>query len=489
MSIMSSFKGSAIISVFILVAFPVVEPALAAQNEGQQTTAASMPASESAINVHEPLVSQVAATPPMGWNSYDCFGTSITEDEAIASAKAMQEKLLAHGWRYFVIDARWYDDVSSYDDRNFNKDRAGAKLASDQYGRLMPSVARFPSAAGGVGFKPLIDQIHKMGMKFGFHMMRGIPRQSVANNTPIAGSSFTAADAANTQSTCGWCPDMYGVKDNPAGQAWYDSMIALYASWGLDLIKVDDLSSPYSDKEIEMIHRAILKSGRPIVFSTSAGETPLWRADHIMANANMWRISGDFWDDWSKLRHNFDLLSSWSGCAGHGHWPDADMIPFGHIAEKCTIDGTDRQSRFTYDEQKTLMSLWCIARSPLILGADMRDINARTLGLLTNDEVLEVNKSSFDNHQVLHENGLIVWSAGVTGSRDRYVAVFNVNGGSRENPDYAPIDVSIPLTGFGFLGPVNVRDLWLQKEIGTSTTGLKISLAPHCAELYRLSPR
>ncbi len=232
------------------------------------------------------------ATPPLGWNSYDAWGTSITEEELMANARYLQEHLLSHGWQYIVIDARWYDTVSSYDDRNFNKERIGARLAADEYGRLLPAVNRFPSAADGQGFKPLADKIHAMGLKFGFHMMRGIPRQAVQTKTPIEGSPFTAADAGDPLSLCVWCPDMFGVRANAAGQAWYDSMFRLYAAWGLDFIKVDDLSVPYHVEEIEMIRKAIDKCGRPIVFSTSPGPTEIVHAGEISTRANMWRIPG-----------------------------------------------------------------------------------------------------------------------------------------------------------------------------------------------------
>ena len=120
-----------------------------------------------------------AAAPPMGWNSYDAWGTSVTETQVLENARWMQEHLLAHGWKYVVIDARWYDTVSSYDDRNLNGDRTGASLFADAFGRLLPATNRFPSAIDNRSFKPLADQIHAMGLKFGIHIMRGIPRESV----------------------------------------------------------------------------------------------------------------------------------------------------------------------------------------------------------------------------------------------------------------------------------------------------------------------
>src|SRR5438132_7001288 len=142
----------------------------------------------------------------------------------LANARAMKEKLLSHGWKFIVVDARWYDSVSSFDDRDFNKERAGAKLFEDEFSRMIPAPNRFPSAANGQGFKPLADKIHAMGLKFGFHMMRGIPRQAVNAKTPMEGSNFSAADAGDPADKCPWCPDMFGVRANAAGQAWYDSM-------------------------------------------------------------------------------------------------------------------------------------------------------------------------------------------------------------------------------------------------------------------------
>ncbi|HLP77892.1 MAG TPA: glycoside hydrolase family 27 protein [Candidatus Paceibacterota bacterium] len=412
----------------------------------------------------EPAYWKFAATPPMGWNSYDALGTSITEPETLANARFMQEKLLAHGWKYIVIDARWYDSVSSFDDRDFNKERAGAKLFADEFGRLTPALNRFPSAAAGKGFKPLADQIHAMGLKFGFHMMRGIPRQAVNAKTPIEGSKFTAVDAGNPKSTCGWCPDMFGVQNNEAGQAWYDSCARLWAAWGIDFIKVDDLSNPYYAHEIEMIRKAIDKCGRPIVFSTSPGPTDPSHAKHVSANANMWRISGDFWDQWgeshrSGLSHQFDLLAKWQGVAGPGHWPDADMIPFGHIGIKCTIAGPDRQTRFTKDEQRTLMSLWAIAPSPLILGNNLPDTDEWTLSLLTNDEVLAVNQDVLGNsaRRVTQANGTEIW---VKKLSDGGTAIAMFNRGE------TAANIELDWAAAGLSGKQTLRDLWSHQNLG-----------------------
>jgi hypothetical protein len=417
----------------------------------------------------------------MGWNSYDCLGTSITEEETLANARYMKDHLLPHGWNYVVIDARWYDTVSSYNDRDFNKERAGAKLAADRYGRLLPSINRFPSAADGKGFKPLADKLHAMGLKFGFHMMRGIPRQNVSAKTPIEGSSFTADASANTKSTCSWCPDMFGVNANEAGQAWYDSCARLWASWGLDFVKVDDLSSPYHQEEIEMIRKAIDKCGRPIVFSTSAGPTKPEKAAHISTHANMWRVSGDFWDRWPDLDRAFDLLGHWQGVARPGAFPDADMIPFGHIGIKCTIAGKDRPTRFTKDEQRLLFTLWSIAPSPLILGNNLPDTDEWTLSMLTNDEVLSVNQDplGLPAKRTVLKPGIEVW---VKTLKDHSVAIgiFNRTGAA-EQADLKWSEIELN-------GKQQIRDLWAKKNLGLFDSAYTTTVSSHGAVLLRATP-
>jgi hypothetical protein len=272
----------------------------------------------------------LAATPPMGWNSYDCFGDSVTEEETLANARYVAAHLLPYGWDTIVVDYRWYD-AFAHDNNAGNK--PFAPLTMDASGRLLPAPNRFPSAADGHGFKALADKVHALGLKFGIHIMRGIPRNAVKANTPIDGSNFTATEAANTQDTCPWCPDMYGVRGGaPAGQAYYDSLFRLYASWGVDIVKMDDTSSPYHTDEIEAVHSAIAKCGRSIVYSLSPGETPVEDGKHVATHANMWRGLGDLWDNWNQLNHAFEVGARWTAFVGPGHWPDPDMLPLGRLS-------------------------------------------------------------------------------------------------------------------------------------------------------------
>ncbi len=257
----------------------------------------------------------LAPTPPMGWNSWDAYGLTIDEDQFKANATVLAS-IQQYGWKYAVIDEGWY-----------MANPAGRTLEEKNYlwdanGLLIPVSTRFPSAANGAGFKPIADWLHAQGLKFGIHIVRGIPRQVVAANLPIAGSPFHAADAADTTSPCPWDAGNWGIKDNAAGQAYYDSIIRLYASWGLDFLKVDCVSDhPYRPTEIRQIAEAIRKSGRPIVLSLSPGPTQLGHAAEVQKYAQMWRIADDHWDGWTFPRQPDTEFPM--GCPRHVRSPRA----------------------------------------------------------------------------------------------------------------------------------------------------------------------
>lgn len=426
----------------------------------------------------DPAYWQWAPTPPMGWNSWDCFATTVTEAQTKEQAAVMASKLKPHGWEYVVVDIQWYEPAATGFD--YRKD---APLTMDGFGRLLPAENRFPSSAGGKGFKPLADAIHAQGLKFGLHLMRGIPRQAVAKNLPIKGSTHTAREIADTNSLCGWNGDMYGVDmSKPGAQEYYDSVFALMASWGLDFVKVDDLSRPYHKAEIEGIRRAIDKTGRRIVFSTSPGATPVAEGESIEHNANMWRVSDDFWDSWKLLREQFQRLADWTPYRGPGHFPDADMLPLGAIRQvKNSKDpGT---TRFTKEEQHTLMTLWAIARSPLIMGGDLTKLDDWTLSLLTNDRVLAVNQKSTGNRQLFNKEGLVAWVADVPDSKDKYLALFNTTDGDSM--------FSFESVDLGLGNSCQAEDLWDGKQgFESDKTGrYAVDLKPHASALFRVSPQ
>ena len=413
----------------------------------------------------------LAPTPPMGWNSWNSFATTINEEQALETGRIMAEKLLPFGYDIFTVDIQWYEpEASSY---TYN---SNPEPVMDGYGRLLPAPNRFPSSAGGKGFAPLAAEVHRLGLKFGIHLMRGIPRLAVKQNLPIFGTRYRAQDIADTSSICPWNPDMYGVDmRKPGAQAYYDSVFALYASWGVDFVKMDDMSRPYDAHapEIEAAHKAIVATRRPIILSLSPGETPVPRADHVRRYAQMWRISDDFWDEWSMLEAQFTRLENWNPHRRSGGWPDADMLPLGRLALG------KRDTKFTPAEQRTVMTLWSIARSPLIMGGDLRHLDAPTLALLTNPEVIAVNQASTDNQPHFVEDGMRVWTARHANSVDRYLALFNMTDKERE--------IGVDFRWFGITSAVRVRDLWDRKDLGKKTGRFAATLPPHGSGLYRLT--
>ena len=364
---------------------------------------------------------QWAATPPLGWNSWDCFGPTVVEAEVKANADYMSKYLKSSGWEYVVVDIRWYvanDKAHGYNETDPN-------YSLDEYGRFTPSVERFPSAAGGKGFKPLADYIHGKGLKFGIHIMRGVPVVAVKRGLPIKGGKTSAKDIYTEEGQCRWLRDMYTVVRSKQGaQEYYNSLFDLYASWGLDFVKVDDLSVPYHTDEVEMIRNAIDRTGRKIVLSTSPGETPVNSARHVQEHANMWRTVGDFWDSWQQLKEHFNVFKRWNPYRVYGGWPDGDMLPLGHIGIRAER-GNDRMTAFTKDEQYTLITLWSIFRSPLMFGGNLPDNDPFTLSLLTNKAVMNVLNNSTNNRELFNRNDLVAWTADDPKTGDKYLALFN----------------------------------------------------------------
>ena len=362
-----------------------------------------------------------APTPPMGWNSWDCYGPTVVEDEVKANADYMAKNLKKFGWQYIVIDIRWY--VENDKAGGYNQDDPVYIL--DEYGRLTPALNRFPSAANGNGFKPIADYIHSKGLKFGIHMMRGIPVIAVEKNTPILGSSAKARDIYTTEGQCMWLRDMYTIVAGKEGaQEYYNSVFQLYASWGLDFVKVDDLSG--RTKEIEMVRKAIDNCGRPIVISISPGGDRPETAEFLKNNVNMWRTSNDFWDNWPQLKNQFAILTRWIGLGAFGCYPDGDMLPLGKIGLRAE-QGDPRWSGFTKDEQYTLMTLFSIFRSPLMFGGDLPSNDEFTLSLITNKDVLEVNQHSRNGKELFRKNDLIAWTADDPKTGDIFLALFNAS--------------------------------------------------------------
>lgn len=421
-----------------------------------------------------------AKTPPCGWNSWDCFGAGVNEEQLIANADYMAKHLKQYGWEYIVCDIQWYEPKAcSNDYNNF------AELCCDEYGRLIPAENRFPSSKGGKGFKPIADYIHSLGLKFGIHIMRGIPRQAVHADLPIKDSEYTAREVAHHFSVCSWNTDMYGMKNCDGAQDYYNSIIKMYADWGVDYIKCDDIAvtefrkwdNPYSaDYEIEMLRNAIDSCGREIVLSLSPGPALRDKAEHLKANANMWRLTGDFWDLWEHLYAMFDKCEEWQGVRGVGSYPDCDMLPIGRISKLCSYHGAqNRMSNFTHNEHYTLMTLWGIFGSPLMIGGNMPENDDFTLSLLNNAEYMNMHRT-VKNSRMLSRNeengkGYIIWDG--ENENSRFVALFNT--------DEKPITINTAEKINIFVD--GSYDIWQKCTVNENS----ITVQPHGARLLKLN--
>ena len=424
--------------------------------------------------------------PPMGWNSYDYYDTTVNEKQVRANADYMATHLKKYGWEYVVVDIAWYSYEAGEQRERFQY-VPFCRVEMDEYSRLLPCVKRFPSSADGKGFGPLADYVHGLGLKFGIHIMRGIPRQAAYQRTKIFGTDKTANEIADAYSICGWNPDMYGVTLGVEGaQEYYDSIVSLYADWGVDFIKCDDIcrmDADSSKEEIKMLHRAIEKCGRDIVLSLSPGPALVEENEFYHENANMWRITDDLWDNWESLRDMFDRCHNWQGLTREGGYPDCDMLPFGMIGKGF---GDERKSALTKDEQKTMMTLWCMFGSPLMIGAELTKLDEWTLGLLTNKKVLSMLTPDCKPHQIARDDNQAAWSAHNEKTGQTYVALFNLS--EEVQIVNADIESIIGADGRCLFEPdagLSLEELWTGK-VDSAETAVSAELAPHSCVVYEV---
>ena len=422
----------------------------------------------------------IAPTPPMGWNSWDNFGIDINEAEFKRQVDYVAAQLRPLGYTYVVIDAGWYAPQLSANRTSKNYHRRFIKYHTnvDDYGRWIPAANMFPSAADGT-FRALANYVHGKGLKFGLHIQRGIPWSAIERNLPIKGTPYHARDIANPADACEWWDATLGVDmKKPGAQEYYDSCYEQYASWGVDFVKVDDISRPYHADEIAAIRASIEKTGRPILYSLSPGNTPVAVRYHVQANSDMWRISDDFWDTWPQLKEQFALASLWLRFQTPGHWADLDMLPVGTVGTRCGASGAGRRSRFTPDELRTLMTLWCMFRSPLILGGDLTSMTEFETSLITNRELLDIDQNSEHCREVSANSEVVIYLAEQPTRHRKYLAFFNLSDASRR--------ISCPRAALELPGRVRARDVWNGKDIGLIDDALSDEVPAHGTALFAL---
>ncbi len=417
--------------------------------------------------------------PPMGWNSYDYYDTTVTEEEFRENARFVAEHLKPYGWDYVVVDIQWYAYDTGTQQPKHQYIPFG-KVEMDEYGRLLPCPDKFPSSVGGKGFAPLAEYVHSLGLRFGIHIMRGIPRMAAHLHLPVLGTDRTANELADPASICFWNPDMYGLRPNePGAQAYYDSIFELYASWGVDFVKCDDIcrmDMPSAREETRMLHEAIERCGRPMVFSLSPGPARIEQAEWYEKHANMWRVTDDLWDRWGLVHAMFERCDVWQSHVKPGCWPDCDMLPLGRIARGF---GEERDCELTKPEQESLMTLWCIFRSPLMLGACPTLLDEWTLSLLTNEGLLRMQQYGAEPKQLWRDETGAAWTSRDEECARRYLAVFNFK--------EEPVQMTVKLPGIGEDGTdcvessCKVTNVLTGQSLSVTDGHVTVALEPHGA--------
>jgi alpha-galactosidase len=438
------------------------------------------------------LKTVLCKTPPLGWNSFQSYNCNIYEEVALNEIDAFIEKFAPHGYEYFVIDNGWFTSPNSIKFENYlvptEKKCTPDKVSVDEYGIVQPSELFFPN-----GLKPLIDKLHANGLKFGVHLMRGIPRVAVEKDLPIKDTKYTAKDIVSTFEDCKWCTFMHGVDmTKPGAQEYYNSVMNQFAKWGIDFVKVDHVT--HFPADIQGYAKAIEQCGRPMVLSLSAGKTSNIKYLDTYKKANMVRTTPDIWDNQESIERSFSSMRKWQGLEDKGFWPDLDMIPFGElwILNRAEVSGNSSNNAntefmgnmhhwgtFTEAQKETFITQRAIAASPIIIGGSMISMDEHSYKLLTNKEMLACCKNGIHGKLVYENEDVELWCAPLA-NNDRFgfqeyvyhegwFAIFN----RTDKKQTVNIVKSFPK----FLpnGKYNLKDVWGGQSFEEFTNAMKMN--------------
>jgi hypothetical protein len=416
----------------------------------------------------------LAQTPPMGWNSFDSYGVYLHEDAAFANLEAMADKLLPHGYEYFVIDNGWFGEYILQEGSIFPAEKHAHDIQIDEYGYFLPSEVYFPN-----GLKPIAKRCYELGLKFGVHLMRGIPRKAYEMDLPIKGTPYTARDIANTnpEENCKWCHYCYAVDmSKPGAQEWYDGLIEHIASMGVDMIKYDDIVA--HPDEVEAVAKAIVKTGRPIMLSLSPGGKVDPEAIDFFKMGNMLRVTPDVWDEQKYIDLCFDAWRKWQGKEQPGFWIDMDMIPFGQLqlmsppssdGAKTAMDkgdialagkGVNRWSQLSKPQMETFITMRALAASPLMMGGDLPTLDEFSLKLITDPDMLACNQNGAMGSLVDEHDGVEIWRSKKRGFASAgWVGVFN------RSIRVKTVELSAGRLGFKAEESIRLRDVWKARQL------------------------
>jgi len=451
---------------------------------------------QGAAALHAADPAPLAPTPPMGWNSFQSYGVYLYEEAAFANLEAMAAKLKAHGYTYFVIDGGWYGEYRLMLGTRYAAEKHASDVRLDANGRVQPSQCNFPN-----GFKRLIDRCHELGLKFGLHMMRGIPRKAVDLNLPILGTPYRAADIADTNpaNLCKWCQYNYGIDmKKPGAQEYYDSLFAMFAAWGVDFVKYDDIV-PFPN-EVRAVALAKERCGRQMLLSLSPGDQVDPEHLAVFQQANMLRVTHDIWDDQRGIDSCFTAWRKWQGKERPGFWIDMDMIAFGELqimnpafTEKpggasandvrLAGQGRHRWAELTKPQMLTFITLRALSASPLMMGGNLPNLDEFSLQLLTNRDMLACNQNGVMGTLMRDQASVEIWRTGQRGSTTLgWAGVFN------RTDKEAKIELSPQMLGLPASSRIQIRDVWNEKSLVLDQAKpMPALLPPHGAIFLRYS--
>lgn len=421
------------------------------------------------VQKSEAQISNSCPAPPLGWNSWTNHGWKISEKAILENAFVMAVKLKASGYRYIVLDGGWHDNPEQ-----------GDSAVTDQYGKIT-SKERFPH-----GIAYLADTIHSLGLKFGIHIMRGVSRTGYKNNIPVFGTPYRVRDITDTSSLCSWSDDNYGIDmAKPGAQEYYDSFIAQLVSWGVDFIKIDDVTE--HPAEILAVKAAIKKTGKRVVLSLSPGDNSMIKNIEAFNAADMVRITPDIWDNQAGINQAFYSWKRWSGVTGRNFWADMDMIPFGHLGlcnpnpdyliagnnTEGKEQGKERMSAFSLNQKYTFITLRAMSASPFFMGGDLPTSDSLSFAIITNKEMLACNQNGVMGKLISEKDSLEVWETGNKKNVNKgWIAVFN-----RSNTEK---QIRLTPFYFNFKEPFSLYNIWQKKWLGilTDNSPLKLTVKP-----------
>jgi alpha-galactosidase len=404
------------------------------------------------------------SSPPLGWNSWTNYGGRINEKAVVANAETMAARYKKSGFNYVVLDGGWHASPQIQDIDNV-----------DQYGQITNKV-KFPN-----GIPYLAQQVHKLGLKFGIHIMRGVSRIGYRNNIPVFGTNYKVRDITDTTSICSWSNDNYGINmSKPGAQEYYDSFIGQLISWGVDFIKIDDITE--HPDEILAVRAAIKKTGKEVVLSLSPGDNS--KVNHLQAYnvADMVRVTPDIWDNQKGIDQAFTSWKKWSVVSDCNFWIDMDMIPFGHIclsnpdpnyllADRKKEGGEkerERMSLFTTDQKYTFITLRALCASPLMMGGDLPTSDEFSFELLTNKEMLACNQNGVTGKLVYSKDSTEIWKTlNKSKPNEGWIGIFN-----RTNHNQS---IQLSSSDFDIKKPLSLYNIWQQKEMGAITSNSKLT--------------